>query len=160
MRTIKTFEAFVGEWDSSIKELDAKSYDTLLNELCEKINSIEDESKKTELEEECNKRLDVYDKEIKDFVVDSIFYNGTKNYIVDIIELGDQVISKYGTEPIQVLNAIDDCYSTILKFQQLCSNETITFETASLTNKKLGKTWNLTGSLPSLINLSRFLLTL
>ena len=116
MRTIKTFEAFVGEWDSSVKELDATSYNTLLNELCEKINSIEDESKKTELEEECNKRLDVYDKEIKDFVVDSIFYNGVKNYIVDIIELGDQVISKYGTEPIQVLNAIDDCYSTILKF--------------------------------------------
>ena len=116
MRKIKTFEAFVGEWNSSIKESDATSYNTLLNELCEKINSIEDESKKTELEEECNKRLDVYDKEIKDFVVDSIFYNGTKNYIVDIIELGDQVISKYGTEPIQVLNAIDDCYSTILKF--------------------------------------------
>jgi len=116
MRKIKTFEAFVGEWNSSIKESDATSYNTLLNELCEKINSIEDESKKTELEEECNKRLDVYDKEIKDFVVDSIFYNGTKDYIGDIIELGDQVISKYGTEPIQVLNAIDDCYSTILKF--------------------------------------------
>ena len=116
MRTIKTFEAFVGEWDSSIKESDATSYNTLLNELCEKAILIEDESKKTELEEECNKRLDVYDKEIKDFVVDSIFYNGTKNYIGDIIELGDQVISKYGTEPIQVLNAIDDCYSTILKF--------------------------------------------
>ena len=48
--------------------------------------------------------------------MDSIFYNGTKDYIGDIIELGDQVISKYGTEPIQVLNAIDDCYSTILKF--------------------------------------------
>ena len=116
MKTIKTFEAFIGEWDSSIKEVDAKSYNTLLNELCEKINSIEDESKKTELEGECNKRLDVYDKELKDFIIDSIFYNDPKDYTDDIIKLGDLIISKYDTEPIQVLNAIDDSYSTILKF--------------------------------------------
>lgn len=116
MKVIKTFEAFKGDWDSSIEEKNAKSYNLLLNEMREKIDSIKDESKFSEMEKECDKRLDVYDNEVKEFIIDNIFYNNVEDSVDDIIKLGDLIMSKYGTEPQQVLNAIDDCYSTILKF--------------------------------------------
>ena len=115
MKISKTFEAFTGKWDSSITEKDSKSYNTNLNEMREKINSIKEESKFSELEKECDKRLDVYDKEVKEFIIDSIFYDNNEDLSDDIIKLGDLIMSKYNTEPIQVLNAIDDCYSIVMK---------------------------------------------
>lgn len=115
MKLIKKFEAFTGEWDSSIKQEDAKKYNDTLNEIRLKIDSIEDESKFSDIETQCSKRLDVYDKEVKDFVIDSTFYDNNDNLSDEIIKLGDLIMSKHNTEPIQVLNAIDDCFSIIVK---------------------------------------------
>ncbi len=110
MKIIKTFESFSNGFDSSIKKEDAKKYNTLLTTMRSKIESIEDEEKFSELEENFEKRLEVYDDEVKDFIIDNIFYNNEEDLSDKLIELGDLVFSKHGTEPKQVLNAIDDVY--------------------------------------------------
>ena len=115
MRTIKTFEAFVGGGDSSIKEVDAKSYNTLLNELCEKINSIEDESKKTELEGECNKRLDVYDKEPlpqdhklrflpNALLLPHIGYVTVENYSKFYLQMVENLLACVNNKPVRIIS--------------------------------------------------------
>lgn len=65
--------------------------------------------------EDMEKVLSTYDKETIDLVIDTILFGDDseswKEWISkEIIRVGDKVMSKYGTEPMQVLNAYDTAF--------------------------------------------------
>lgn len=123
MKNIKTFESFKSiktneEYDGNGNSIDrdsSESANEILKDCRKKIDTIDDESKFSDLERDCETRLEVYDSEVSEFVIDSIFYDDNEDLSDEIIKIGDLILSKYGTEPIMVINAIEDCLSLIIK---------------------------------------------
>ena len=68
--------------------------------------------------------MKVYDSKVSEFVIDSILFCEyskleIENKIIEIIKLGDKVMSLYGTEPKQIVNAFEDSFSVIKKYYDL-----------------------------------------
>lgn len=105
-------EKYQGEWSSSISWEDA-------SDVIEKVVKVSKLSETHGLYEADDLISEIYnslrnwDVEVIEFVVDSLlFCDYSNNYqieekIKDIIRLGDKIMSRYGTEPRQVINAYD-----------------------------------------------------
>ncbi len=104
-----------GEYSSSIKESEVEN-------IIERILSfskigVMDNSADTEgIVEDMEKALSSYDKETIDLVIDTILFGDDSEpwrewVSKEIIKVGDKVMSKYGTEPMQVLNAYDTAFN-------------------------------------------------
>jgi hypothetical protein len=108
-------ESYKGQWDSSIKERQVLS----IIEKIKKISdlSIPDSADIEGLIESLEKSLSSYDDYVIENVVDLMLFNYPdvdENYIISkIIEIGDYILEKYGTEPIMVLYAFEDAFSEL-----------------------------------------------
>lgn len=118
---------YTGQWDSSIKEEDV---DSIINKIykCQlHFHRFFEEDlllKANKLE----KILSPYDKMVSNFVVDTLLYSLNKpdtfeDLTQEIVELGDDVMNKYGTEPRMVINAFNDCFSYLRSFVDLSDEE-------------------------------------
>ena len=110
---VKMFNEFYqGQWDSSISEED-------IQELLPRIGEIQKMGEDIQkFQKDVERSLKPYDSEVSDFVIDMLFYQdydeGNMEYLADgIAELGDIIMNSYGTEPKQVLNAIEDGLNNI-----------------------------------------------
>lgn len=99
----KIFESYIGKYDNSIKELEAKNIVSQIYQYKELI------SNNNNLKKKCQDRLYYYDKINKEFVIDSLF-NKEDISEDDIIKMGDTLMDKFGTEPQMVEQAFEDCF--------------------------------------------------
>jgi hypothetical protein len=86
-----------------------------------KIEVIDNTADVEGLVEELQKSLSNYDKETIDLVIDTtLFGDDSDNWedwaVEQIIQTGDKIMSKYGTEPMQVLNAYDNSFQYLRKY--------------------------------------------
>ena len=117
-------EKYQGEWSSSISWEDA-------SDVIEKVVKVSKLSEAHGLYEsddlisEIENSIRNWDKEVIEFVVDSLlFCDYSNNYeieekIEDIIRLGDKIMNKYGTEPRQVINAYDISLRIISRYYDI-----------------------------------------
>jgi hypothetical protein len=99
------------EYSSSIKESDAEIVIQRIVSFS-KIGVMDNTADTDGIIEDIEKSLSMFDKETIDLVVDTILFGeddeSWKEWAIkEIIRVGDKVMSKYGTEPMQVLNAYD-----------------------------------------------------
>jgi hypothetical protein len=116
-------ESYVGEWSSSIKIETAKGIMKNVIKVSE-LSLRERLYESDDLISELEKVLKVYDRNVSEFVIDSILFCEyskleIENKTIEIIKLGDKVMSLYGTEPNQILNAFEDSFSVIRKYYDL-----------------------------------------
>lgn len=108
-------ESIRGDWSSSISEEQAEDVvDRIMKfSQVEAMDGADSEGLVKDLEES----LSNYDNETIDLVVDTILFcspedNSWKEWVVEeIIKVGDKIMSKYGTEPGQVLNAYETAFN-------------------------------------------------
>lgn len=114
-------ESYVGEWGSSIKWDD-------LDDLIVKIVKISnlDLPDTADIEGLINSlegRLSNYDDEVIESVIDLMLFNYpdvSEEYIrKSIINLGDKIINKYGTEPIMVKYAFEDAFDELSNYYNI-----------------------------------------
>lgn len=117
-------ERYRQQWDSSIKEselVDIIDKIVKITKLEISDNASDIENIIEELEEELSS---IYDKIVPETIIDMILFSNPDiindsteldKLIGKIIELGDIVMNKYGTEPRQVLNAFNDAFRIISK---------------------------------------------
>jgi len=117
-------ESYRSQWGSSIKESDLK--DILENiikitKLDISGNTSDIEGLIDQLDSDLSKK---YDDIVPEQVIDMILFSdpdivndrrAVDNLIDKIVELGDRIMNKYGTEPRQVLNAFNDALRAINK---------------------------------------------
>jgi hypothetical protein len=107
------------EYSSSIKEHETENViKRILN--FSKIGVMDNTADTEGIVEDMEKSLSSFDKETIDLVIDTILFSDDseswKEWISkEIIRVGDKVMSKYGTEPMQVLNAYDTAFSYLRK---------------------------------------------
>jgi hypothetical protein len=107
------------EYSSSIKEHETENViKRILN--FSKIGVMDNTADTEGIVEDMEKSLSSFDKETIDLVIDTILFGDDseswKEWISkEIIRVGDKVMSKYGTEPMQVLNAYDTAFSYLRK---------------------------------------------
>lgn len=123
-------ENYNGQWPSSLKW-------QVVSEIMDKVKRISELSEKEGLYESedlislLEKELSPYDKEVSEFVIDSLlFCNYSDNYMIEdkieeIIRLGDRIMDKFGTEPMQVLNAYDCSFRIIGRYYDIEEDEEI-----------------------------------
>ena len=103
-------EARRGQWDSSIKEDDAR-------EMAEKVVRFHSKVTPDKIDFKVVKglesRLQNYDLINQGFVVETVIYGGDdiEEIIEGIIDMGDKIMNAEGTEPRQVINAFEDAFS-------------------------------------------------
>ena len=102
------------EYSSSIEESEAKSIIQRIVSFS-KIGVMDNTADTEGIIEDIEKALSPFDKETIDLVVDTILFGeddeSWKEWAIkEIIRVGDKVMSKYGTEPMQVLNAYDAAF--------------------------------------------------
>lgn len=103
------------EYSSSINESEVESViKRILN--FSKIDVMNNTSDKEGVIEGMEESLSQFDKETIDLVIDTILFcddsESWKEWISkEIIRVGDKIMSKYGTEPMQVLNAYDEAFN-------------------------------------------------
>lgn len=102
------------EYSSSIEESEAKSIIQRIVSFS-KIGVMDNTADTEGIIEDIEKALSPFDKETIDLVVDTILFGeddeSWKEWAIkEIIRVGDKVMSKYGTEPMQVLNAYDTAF--------------------------------------------------
>jgi len=104
-----------GEYSSSIKESETEDViKRILNFY--KIGVMDNTADTDGIVEDMEKVLSPYDKETIDLVVDTILFGDDSESwkewtSKEIIRVGDKIMSKYGTEPMQVLNAYDTAFN-------------------------------------------------
>ena len=103
-----------GEYSSSIKEDETENIIGRILRFS-KIGVMDNTADTEGIVEDMEKELSSYDKETIDLVIDTILFGDDseswKEWISkEIIRVGDKVMSKYGTEPMQVLNAYDTAF--------------------------------------------------
>lgn len=117
-------EKYQGQWDSSIRFEDAQEIVdkiTKYSELSEQKMLYESDDLVSELE----KNLDIYDSIVVEFVIDSILFTeypdrfSIQEKNEEIINIGDKVMNKFGTEPRQVLNAFYDAFRVLEKYYDI-----------------------------------------
>jgi hypothetical protein len=103
------------QYSSSIKEHEVENViKRILN--FSKIGAMDNSADTEGIVEDMEKALSSFDKETIDLVIDTILFGDDseswKEWISkEIIRVGDKVMSKYGTEPMQVLNAYDTAFN-------------------------------------------------
>ena len=115
----KYFIDFVNEsYDSSIKESDVAN---ILNKIKQisKIEIVDNTADIDYLIENIESALSSYDQETVEEVIDLMLFNYpdvSEEYIINkIIQLGDRIFDKYGTEPKMVLLAFEDAFHELSK---------------------------------------------
>ena len=107
------------QYSSSIKEHETENViKRILN--FSKIGVMDNTADAEGIVEDMEKYLSSFDEETIDLVIDTILFSDDseswKEWISkEIIRVGDKVMSKYGTEPMQVLNAYDTAFSYLRK---------------------------------------------
>ena len=107
------------EYDSSIEEHEVENVIKRILDFS-KIGAMDNSADTEGIVEDMEKSLSSFDKETIDLVIDTILFGDDseswKEWISkEIIRVGDKVMSKYGTEPMQVLNAYDTAFSYLRK---------------------------------------------
>lgn len=108
-------ENYKGDLNSSITESEAEEVISRIVKFLE-IGAIENMANSEGLVEELEEQLKMFDKETIDVVVDTILFGedskSWKDWCLDqIISVGDKIMTKYGTEPQQVLNAYEMAFN-------------------------------------------------
>lgn len=109
-------ESYIGQWDSSIKEEDVESILDNIKKCQKRFSRLHEEdlllhSRKLE------KLLRNYDRKTISFIIDLLLYSTPDdNIIEEVINLGDDIMYRYGTEPRMVLNAISDALEYATRF--------------------------------------------
>lgn len=106
-------EAYSSEWESSISYNKAEEVYNKISKLA-KVEIMSNTSDPEGIVEGLEERLENYDKETIETVIDIVLYNpdAPKDWIIDeIISTGDKIMNRYGTEPMQVLNAFESALS-------------------------------------------------
>jgi hypothetical protein len=110
-------ESYRNEWNSSIKEEEAED---IVNKILkfQKIGVMDNTTDPDELIKELEERLSNYDKVTIDLVIDTLLFGDESQSWRDwateqIIRVGDKIMSKYGTEPTQVLNAYRTAFNLL-----------------------------------------------
>lgn len=101
-------EFYRAKWNSSIKEEDIIDLIPIISKIQ---NSISKDQSNVKYIKSVESNIVNYDTQVSDFIIDLFFYQDIidEEYIIDeIIELGDIIMNKYGTEPRQVINALQD----------------------------------------------------
>jgi hypothetical protein len=103
------------EYSSSIKEHEVENVIKRILDFS-KIGAMDNSADTEGIVEDMEKSLSSFDKETIDLVIDTILFGDDseswKEWISkEIIRVGDKVMSKYGTEPMQVLNAYDTAFN-------------------------------------------------
>ena len=103
------------EYSSSIKEHEVENVIKRILDFS-KIGAMDNSADTEGIVEDMQKSLSSFDKETIDLVIDTILFGDDseswKEWISkEIIRVGDKVMSKYGTEPMQVLNAYDTAFN-------------------------------------------------
>jgi len=110
-------ESYRNEWNSSIKEEEAED---IVNKILkfQKIGVMDNTTDPDELIKELEEQLSNYDKVTIDLVIDTLLFGDESQSWRDwateqIISVGDKIMSKYGTEPTQVLNAYRTAFNLL-----------------------------------------------
>lgn len=110
-------ESYRNEWDSSIKEEEAED---IVNKILkfQKIGVMDNTTDPDGLIKELEEQLSNYDKVTIDLVIDTLLFGDESQSWRDwateqIISVGDKIMSKYGTEPTQVLNAYRTAFNLL-----------------------------------------------
>jgi len=104
-------ESYTAQWDSSIKSSDVKNILPKIYQVQEFIHeSIED------FDSKIDSILINYDNIVKNFIsemfLNNYWFSEKNDGLIDVIvELGDKIMNRYGTEPKQVINAIEGVIS-------------------------------------------------
>lgn len=123
-------EKYRGQWDSSIRYEDAEEViDKVLkySELSEDKMLHESEDLISEIE----RALNVYDEPVVEFVIDTILFNDysdrfmISDKVEEMINLGDKIMEKWGTEPRQVLQAFYSAFNVIDRYYNIDEIEQI-----------------------------------
>ena len=107
------------EYDSSIEEHEVENVIKRILDFS-KIGAMDNSADTEGIVEDMEKALYMFDKETIDLVIDTILFGeddkSWKEWVIkEVIRVGDKVMSKYGTEPMQVLNAYDTAFSYLRK---------------------------------------------
>ena len=119
MKHLSRFNQFVileSKWSSSLKE---EQIIDLLPKIYQVQKYILDS--KNDYTDKIESILEPYDKIVRDFLVElftiNYWYSEQNRELINIIiELGDKVMTRFGTEPRQVLNAIENIISYFSRF--------------------------------------------
>ena len=119
MKHLSRFNQFVileSKWSSSLKE---EQIIDLLPKIYQVQKYILDS--KNDYTDKIESILEPYDKIVRDFLVElftiNYWYSEQNGELINIIiELGDKVMTRFGTEPRQVLNAIENIISYFSRF--------------------------------------------
>jgi hypothetical protein len=98
-------ESYKAQWDSSIKSSDVEE---ILPEIHQVQEFIQESDEK--FDSKIESILKNYDKIVIDYISDMFLFSDDVS-IDGIIELGDKIMNRYGTEPKQVINAIEGVIS-------------------------------------------------
>ena len=103
------------EYDSSIEEHEVENVIKRILDFS-KIGAMDNSADTEGIVEDMEEALSMFDKETIDLVIDTILFGeDDKSWkewaIKEIIRVGDKIMSKYGTEPMQVLNAYDEAFN-------------------------------------------------
>lgn len=106
-------ESYHGSFDSSIKWEETKEIMKEVVRVSE-VSTEYDLHESDDLVKELEMVLTNYDSEVIEFVIDSLLFTEYKteheisNKCDQIIRLGDRIMENYGTEPFQLMNALND----------------------------------------------------
>ena len=108
-------ESYTGQWESSISEDEAEEVIQKIIKFLG-IEAVENMENPEGLVEELEECLRMFDKETITVVIDTILFGedsqSWKEWCKDqIISVGDKIMNKYGTEPMQVLNAYETAFN-------------------------------------------------
>ena len=124
MRYINQFNRFNESNDSSITNKDARDiiyqiyqYKDALQNINngvdnDDVSRVDSENYNDSIIKKCQDRLYLYDKINAQFVIDSLFHNDVTEK--DIIEMGNEIMNKFGTNPQMVEQAFEDCFSVFV----------------------------------------------
>jgi hypothetical protein len=103
------------EYDSSIEEHEVENVIKRILDFS-KIGAMDNSADTEGIVEDMEKALSMFDKDTIDLVIDTILFGeddkSWKEWVIkEVIRVGDKVMSKYGTEPMQVLNAYDTAFN-------------------------------------------------
>lgn len=112
---IRVYESYSERYDTSIIKEDAeKIISSILS--FNKIGVMDNTADPEGLIKDLEKNLSNFDEETIELVVDTILFadesDSWKDWALDqIVSVGDKIMSKYGTEPMQVLNAYETAFN-------------------------------------------------
>lgn len=112
-------ESYKGQYDSSIKESDVSPIVDRIKKISE-MSIVDNEADIENLIDSLEMSLMSYDEVVVESVIDLTLFNYpdiSEDKISDkIVSLGDEIMSRYGTEPIQVIRAFEDLFEELSKF--------------------------------------------